>query len=177
MPAPENKKRAPKGGITFTEPFAIVFSTDCSIRLLTSGDCLSRLPDHDDQWLPLRECDLYSSYSGGTVTELHRVPFIKRLTIFLGNVTALRRPSVRRNEKLSTGRCKKLCPGQPAPCPDRRTDQGYALLPRQLAAGSLNTCAWCGASPRPAPAVLHGFFACAAYSDPAREFPLRSISF
>lgn len=31
----------------------------------------------EDQWLPLAECDLYSGYSGGTVTELHRVPFIK----------------------------------------------------------------------------------------------------
>jgi hypothetical protein len=61
MPTPENKKRAPKGGITFTEPFTIVFfQQDCFIRLLTSGYCpvAPSRSSSDNQWLPLTGCDL-----------------------------------------------------------------------------------------------------------------------
>jgi len=61
MPTPENKKRAPKGGIAFTEPFTIVFfEQNCLVRLLTSGYCPiapSRSSD-DNQWPPLTGCDL-----------------------------------------------------------------------------------------------------------------------
>jgi len=84
---PGKQKRAPKGGITFTEPFTIVFfQQDCSIRLLTSGDCPAApsRSSNDDQWLPLRESGFPSSYSGGTVTDLHRVPFIELSLCFLG---------------------------------------------------------------------------------------------